>query len=406
MVELYTQPAQHTPAYNPIVFSFDSDNKTETDFNYVVRAYINGSSSYTQWLVPPSPTTYGNGLGKKDLSRFASAQLKPFIDTSTSGIKPSEYSIVKLTVTIGESYGGGTTGDMVTGDHIYAYYGSIRYPEFVAYSQNARTFSTISGTKKFLSPMPTTRQIAITEKAWLTGVIRAVATAERFWIKTYDSAGAMNGSFYISYAKGTLLPYAQDKMPIAPCGVQLNSASPTVVTGATPILDSAVASYQCYWTNSSNVVASEVITFNVVTRNCLHTAIRLHWINRWGGWDSQTFDLVNKYRYSVENKTFKRDIGEWAVQYFQYGTDDIGRANYSSRERVKYKLRSDYIDADTYAAMGDILGSPLMLAEIGGQFVAVRCTTTDFDERTLIADGLINMELDIEFMVDNTRQTW
>lgn len=408
-VTLHTEPEQHTPAFNPVVFTFDSTNKTQSGFQYVVRARVNGSTDFTEWLIPASPANYGNGLGKKDFSKFASSYMGSRFAIGQTAIVGMADGIIRLRITVGEKYGtGAATGDMVTGDAVYPYNGAIRYPEFTAYDEDDRTIGA-SGNRRFLSSFPASRNIALDENAWLVAIARAVNVARRYRVKTYDSTGAQNGEFYISYAAGELLTTAASKMIQAPAGWNINLVATgdiTVISGALPILDSAVAKYTIEWQNAANTAQSELITFNVVQRNCLYSPIRLHWVNRWGGIDSHTFDLVNKYRRNVEAQTYNRPQGEWSGNDFVFATDNPERVNYNATEKTSYKLISDYLNEGTYNAMEDLIGSPYVIADFGGRFIACRVTDTTFDQRTAVADGLFNIEVNVEFSQDNPKQSW
>jgi hypothetical protein len=409
-ITLHTEPAEHTPAYNPVVFTFDSTNKNQAGFFYVVRARVNSSSSYTQWLIPASPTSYGNGVGKKDFSKFISAYLSSRFSVLPTSIVGMSDGIVRLRVTVGEKYGSGAiSGDMVTGDAVFCYNAGLRYPEFAAYNENDYTLGTSTIAYRFLSKFPSTRSVASGEMAYLVAITKAINTAIRYRIKTYDDDGILNGDFYITYSDGATLPTPGSKMIQAPAGWNINDVATgdfTVLSGALPVLDSAVASYTIQWTNASNAIRSELMTFNVVERNCIHTPIQLIWVNRLGGIDTLTFDLVN--RYSRENKTqqYSQPRGEWSGDDFVFNTDKPERVNYSAIEKTRYKLISDYLDQDNYNAMEDLMGSPYVLARIKNQFIAVQVTDTNFEQKLKVADQLFNLEVNIEFSQDTVRQSW
>lgn len=94
------------PAYNPVVYIFDSDNKTEAGFRYLVDVYPAGSSDKVgSFRIAPRPN---DGYGYIDLSKFLqtlmSQDFYPNEPWNAIGSKEAPNSYFKYDVKIGEEY--------------------------------------------------------------------------------------------------------------------------------------------------------------------------------------------------------------------------------------------------------------------------------------------------------------
>jgi len=95
-------PGDFTPVYNPVVFYFDSTNKNQLGFRYVIDVYYAGTATKIQeFRVAPRPT---DGYGYIDLSKILSSLITYNFNPTNTSVLALPNSQLKYDVKIGEEY--------------------------------------------------------------------------------------------------------------------------------------------------------------------------------------------------------------------------------------------------------------------------------------------------------------
>ena len=90
------------PAYNPVVYVFDSDNKALPGFRYVVDVYLSGTSTKIyEARIAPRP---GDGYGYVDLSKILSSYVTYDADFTNTSVLSIPNSYIGYDVKVGEEY--------------------------------------------------------------------------------------------------------------------------------------------------------------------------------------------------------------------------------------------------------------------------------------------------------------
>ena len=106
LTNLTTSLATFNPVYNPLVYGFDSTNKNQAGFRYVVDVYPAGATTTTanrlfEARVAPRPT---DGYGYIDLSKILSNQVTYDVQLSSTTSYVATNSYYAYDVYIGEEY--------------------------------------------------------------------------------------------------------------------------------------------------------------------------------------------------------------------------------------------------------------------------------------------------------------
>lgn len=97
-----TNLTKFNPVYNPVVFGFDSTNKNQPGFRYVVDVYLAGTATKIfEARVAPRPN---DGYGYIDLSKILANYLSYDIDLTNTTSSAVTNSYLKFDVKIGEEY--------------------------------------------------------------------------------------------------------------------------------------------------------------------------------------------------------------------------------------------------------------------------------------------------------------
>ena len=182
--------------------------------------------------------------------------------------------------------------------------------------------------------------------------------------------------------------------------VQLNIGT-TALSASLEVDFPANVKYYDVWFNSLE-------KFRVyLTCNPKYTNIPVHFLNRWGLWDSQRFDLVSKLSMDIDRKSFtERDYKFNGNSVDYISTNNVyygGKINYSNSATWTYKLNSTPLDDAEWVWIADLMQSPQILLEYDGYFYPVTIKRTTYEYNKHVVDRL--KPLEIEFELNTSRYT-
>jgi len=118
ITNVYYKPKIWSPGYNPIVWSFLSNQNTQTDFNYVVDIYVNAATGATaptyRLLQKPNPA----GVCMVDVSSI----VQPYLELTNYSVeegwsldyRDSDGIAASVFLKVGEQYSGPSGGALTT----------------------------------------------------------------------------------------------------------------------------------------------------------------------------------------------------------------------------------------------------------------------------------------------------
>jgi hypothetical protein len=282
----------------------------------------------------------------------------------------------------------------------FALLGAVKtkdFPGFIA--ANYMTNSPTVG--KYMTNSPRSLNIYSSQHQWLYIIQNAVASLME--VRTYNSTGGALGVYDIATPA-----YVNDKdrfMRISVGTYQLTatpSGSVAVISGTYPIITSGVSSYSVtiYGTLSNQL--SEVFTYNIIDPNCKYTNVRLHFMNRFGRFDSFNFPLVSKNKMTNERKTYQPPLGQRTGATFGYGTADRGITQFFVRSKESIHIISDWLTNAEAAWIEELFNSPCVYMQTDSStLVAMNVTGSSFDIKENENGELINYEIDIDYANPN-----
>jgi len=144
-----------------------------------------------------------------------------------------------------------------------------------------------------------------------------------------------------------------------------------------------------------------------LTCNPKYTNIPIHFLNRWGLFDSHRFDLVSKLSMDIDRKSFtERDYKFNGNSVDYISTNNVyygGKINYSNSATWTYKLNSTPLDDAEWVWIADLMQSPQILLEYDGYFYPVTIKRTTYEYNKHVVDRL--KPLEIEFELNTSRYT-
>lgn len=152
----------------------------------------------------------------------------------------------------------------------------------------------------------------------------------------------------------------------------------------------------------SYTVAVGGITYTInVKCTGLYTNYLMHFMNRWGGFESMLFNKVSRKVYDVERKTWQQPsyrVSGFGVVSIKSGNIMYAqKSQFAGRYKEKLKLQTDWVSDTDYQWLSDIITSPIVYVEDNGTLYPITLSGTNYEFREHIVDGLANVSIDVEF---------
>lgn len=150
---------------------------------------------------------------------------------------------------------------------------------------------------------------------------------------------------------------------------------------------------------TNNVLATK--TFNLDTECSQYPTVRLHWMNKLGGFDAFNFNKNTINAMEIERKQFKAPLP------IGYSKQDRLKTNYNTTINDKITINSDWISEQESELLEELATSPVIYLERSAtDFVAVNITNTSYEIKTFLTDRkMFNVTFDIEYSYSRYRQS-
>jgi hypothetical protein len=405
-------PQDYRTVYNPIEYVATSNQTATSRFKYIFDVY-DGATLLARLKVPADP----NGYGRCDVHGVCESYLKTDLGTigGTTGFTGNANSYKEFTIKIGEEYdvAGVLTPDLAQETRtVLTYNGCLpnyrgSYLNFVDYQANNyfQNYTVNANTRKFQTNMPRgvrpfnddTQKVQLADEGWLYFLYdHSGNPVNKAQIRTYNGTSLV-GTFEITNgitADKTL------KIPSAPN--TLNTV--TLSSGVQPVIPTTgVDSYQIQLYDSTPATASEVFYFQIDSE-CRYTTRRLEFLNSLGGFDCFNFTKVSRMSEQIERKYYKQNAEDMSSGVINYNLSDKQKTQYYTKSKPKMKLTSDWVSAATFNWLLELIESPEVYLHEGSERIAVQGIEGEWQEKRTEVDTVFNLELTIEFGVDNYRQ--
>jgi len=416
------EPQNYRTVYNPIEYVATSDQTATARFKYLFDVY-DGATLLGRLKVPADP----NGYGRSNVQGICESYLSTNfgnIDTTTTGrgFTDNVKSYKEFTIKVGEEYevAGVLTpfADQVI-KTIITFNGSLPNYRgetlnfydwqvsnyYLNYTDNAITRKWLTNAPKGVNANnPKNQKVQITDEGWLYFLLdHATDPIEFADITAYDSAGGVVSINSITNSIGAS-SIKMLKIPFAPNTINNILPADFVGTITQPIITASVTSYKIILKTSSTQV-SEEIWFNVDSE-CRYETRRLEFLNSLGGFDGFNFTKVSRRTETIERKYYKQNADNLSSGVIDYNLNDRQKVQYYTKSMPKIKLTSDWVDVDTFNWLLEMIESPEIYLYENGQRVAIQNIEGNWEEKRTDTDSVFNLEVTLEFGMDNYRQRY
>lgn len=389
-VTIQQVPQNFTTAGNPVVFTFESNQTSQANFSYIVELYVAGNLYSTHQVFPQF------GI----LSKFnASEAMKSFLSSPliTNGSLITNYNtaIVDIYIEVTEKYGTPPVPQAsATSATIKVFNGALRHPEWIGWNYLEYNVSraNLIAPVEFLTSWPRSKKFfcALTERVFL-GFITDRKNTINVEFGLYDATNTLISVFTFAPLSG----FFED--------MSIIDASPSTIIANTTItaLDFSTTAY--YEVRAFDIGiglnAGSTEDYRIYIDNYCHqyTTRRLHWLNKYGAWDSFSFTLVSTESTSIEGSMYEKEKGVWNGVNYTYPLFQGEISTFSKRAEDTMILNSDWINQDVQQwLVRELMESPNVFLESQGSFEPVNVTNKNYSFKQRKKDGLIQEVIEIK----------
>lgn len=257
-------------------------------------------------------------------------------------------------------------------------------------------YDTSQSSKSFLTDAPSTQYINSNQSAFL--YFLTASTLTNITIKSYDSDGVIVSSGTVDASGIT------NNFGYVACGTYdiINSDASVWLTGNPATILTGAAYYTV--NTALGGVTSNLTTFYIDAKCSKYTPIRLHWLNRLGGFDSFNFGLKSMEETKVQRDSYQQQSNTFSGTSWDYTKASRGRTEYNVEMTDMLTINTDYLTESESAWMQDLFTSPVIYQELSNELIAVNIDGRSIKKQTSLNDKLMQYEFDLEYSLKNQRQ--
>ncbi len=387
-LSLLYNPVDYSSAHGQLIFTLLEDTKPFSsslypDYKYVCDIYIGGVLE-ARLKAFPRPN---DKIGFFDIGNVVRNYIYPYFAPAAANARAQQvgenYFYANVICRFGEEYGGVTYTNIIV-DTQRSYFNHY----------NGRLIGENTILANYLDKVLSTRPYA-------TPVYRGAKFCFIPFLPTDDTTinlviRAYNGSTQVATAT---IPYTPTTL--SSNEMQLFNVSPTAINAASPGLISSYIEYYTVQFSTTNITDDSIYRFNL-TCEAKYEVRTIHFMNRFGGFESKDFSKVSRNSINIE----KSDYG--AAAYLinssgvpeYYNTQKVyreTRRNYAGTWKEKMTLNSDLLRDEEYAWLEDLILSPVAYVEIGEYLYPITITDNNYEPKKAINDDLTNLTINIEY---------
>jgi hypothetical protein len=390
------QPLQYTPVYNDINYVVSSSNNTQPNFNYIFDVKINGVF-ISRHRIPARPD---NGYGLFNAKRIAETYISQSINFDQITVTNSSESILSLVIECREEYTGHAADDSIlaTSTAVFCWNAVFPYPTYVNYTVSLFRQMTSQIDVSYLLSDNLINKIKLTEKGFISVMVGEAGAVNEIGVFAYNSSGTLIKSTYILNPFYNVTNTASRFITLPAGPVNLNQILNANLNATTQNQGVIIPSTTAYYEIRSygNLSASKIYRYNITEVCSKFTPVRLHFLNRLGGWDSFTFDLLNTFTSNIERKEYRQNLGGFVGSTYTYDIKDRSATIFDTQIKTTQVLNSNWITDTEAGWLEQLLTSPDVYTEVGTQLQAVNITDTSYTQKRTVNDQLFNLTMTIE----------
>lgn len=337
-ITIVNEPSPFWPICNDVEWVFKSDETAQPNFSFTIELYIEGALHSTHEVYPEVGDS-----AKFNISTIGRAVLTtnyPEAATLSQELNPDyTWSLI-----IYEKYGDPPVTDLGSATNtsgINFLNGSFRYGELYPSQYDYQDYDLDTGGKGdlFLTDFPRDKRDLVSyDEAKFLAIINSGGDNLTGYVKLYDISNTQIASATWIGTLGTGL------------STPMISVGPLSLVSGTSLVQADFNNCYYYTIQLKQTADaskdSELYKLYYDTSCSAYSRRRLHWINRFGAWDSFTFTLLSEDSTSIQSNRYTRATGRWNGDDYQRNLSDGNQMTMSKFMQDRLILNSDWIHED------------------------------------------------------------
>lgn len=406
---LKSEPVKIGSGHNDNIYVIDSDNKTSTNYKYILDVYINGVR-IARLKNNPNPNFSNYGIF--NVTKIVQSYLNSDYFTAAEVldyIQPYVIYNVKFSERY-EALGAEVTNDdVIVSSSRYVYNTSFNYVESTIFEEGAAVASNLLH-RKFITnrlepiSVPSLRDFFIQGHTIFSDIIISSFALK---LTTYT------GLNHTGTASLTTFPAIINRQNdfIANFGTQGLSNAGVSLTG---IESYKIELYQ------DGIILQDTIYFNIDLCEPKYEILHFVFMNHLGGFESVYFTKASRKRIEVDRKIMQGQGTKFNETTFKVDKKDSNGTFYEAQKVFgaryveKLKVNSNWLNDQEYVWLTDLITSPVIYLEetipanIGVTastvYIPVRLTNNEYEIKKKVNEKLTQIELEFDLGFNNYSQ--
>lgn len=378
-VTIIQEPDGRSPASNPIIWTFESDQTTQPNFSFYVELYVSGNL-HSAHTVFPEVGNYGKFNASPIMRSLVST---PVIDTAF--VQDFGTAMLPTYIIVYEKYGTPPAlGSSASASRRLIFNGSLKYQQFYTWVSAIYNIKLTDGAL-FTTNFPRSQKAYCRyDEEFFLGLFGFRFTfgdTYTLYVELYDingfsiDSGAINIGWELYW-----------QFNVSPARIESNMG----ISYANWLLCSY---YECYveYTDGSIINYTEKFRIHFDQDCTRFEPIRLHWLNKFGTYDSFSFDLLSQNSANITSNNYQRQLGQWQGSgSYVFPSTAPQMQHYSKRAVEQMILNSDWIKQDVqHWLVEELYESPRVYVEDRDTFYPVMVTNPSYLKKLRRKEGLI-----------------
>ena len=397
------------PAFAPIEYLLSSTNTAQTGFKIVCKVYLDPSGANTlisTQQISPRPSSTQAILSIQNV-------VKSYVPITYSIPEGDTVNLIQnplsdFNVTFQEYYNGALIGSIVTSTTIAASASSPRYVQFASNEWQDYQVATSDIDKSFLSGfsnhIPVINafsandrwlKVKTDQKIQLQWLQRDASSNMQVWLKTIDAS--FNA---ITTSKLDIGPTPRDYFALDVGRQEVSSHSWAIAPNFTGAKYYAIGLYDEFTLD----MCSNVHLYELDDCSTHYTEYELHWLNRWGGFDSFVFDGKSSQETSINKTMAKYSVDRVSGTSLSYTTSAQRTRPFDTSLSESYSINSRLLSDFEMIGLEDLATSPEVYWRSPSGFVSVNVAAQTYKHSRAENGNVFNLTVDMTIDNSDKRQ--
>jgi|GEM_PF-6691200 len=398
------------PAFAPIEYLISSTNTAQTGFKIVCKIYLNPAAANTlisTQSISVRPSSTQAILSIQDIVKSFVSSNYTLLDGDTVDVTTTALSYFR--VVFQEYYNGALQGSTYTSSTIPAYNSSPTYLQFASNKFQDYQIATSALEKNLLSGfsnhIPVINAFSANDK-WLK--VKTDQKIQLQWLQRNASGNfqvwlrTLNSSFTaLTTSVLDLTTTSQNYFALDVGRQELPDHTWSVTPNFTGAKYYAIGIYD----ESTLELASNAYLYEIDECDTDYTNYELHWLNRWGGFDSFVFDGKSKQDVAISKTLAKYSVDRVSGTSLSYTTSAQRTRPFDTSLSEAYSINSRLLSDFEVVGLEDLATSPEVYWNSPSGFVSVNVSAQTY-ERKKSEDGKV-FSLSLNMTIDNSdKRQW